>query len=208
MTSAIDNTKPVAGNPTTASVRTNFTIARDEISALQAARVIRISSINDSIEVFQQCVTNNTPQVIDFTEVTYNSPSGSFTFDDSNNEIVFNEIGWYQISLSFHAVRKTAGGGDSIFAIHSQTKAPAGSFANFPGSARYLSFPGSLANERKFFSFSYIAPVTEVGLRLRWLQTCSDVTKQVGIVSYPAVSPLPSASAITFSAHKIGVGYP
>lgn len=35
MTSAIDNTKPVAGNPTTASVRTNFTIARDEISALQ-----------------------------------------------------------------------------------------------------------------------------------------------------------------------------
>lgn len=35
MTSAIDNTKPVAGNPTTASVRANFTAARDEISALQ-----------------------------------------------------------------------------------------------------------------------------------------------------------------------------
>lgn len=35
MTSAIDDTKPVAGNPTTASVRNNFSLAKDEISALQ-----------------------------------------------------------------------------------------------------------------------------------------------------------------------------
>lgn len=37
MASAIDATKPVAVNPTTASVRDNFATARDEISALQAA---------------------------------------------------------------------------------------------------------------------------------------------------------------------------
>lgn len=35
MTSAIDDTKPVSGNPTTASVRSNFSVAKNEISALQ-----------------------------------------------------------------------------------------------------------------------------------------------------------------------------
>jgi len=35
MTSAIDPTKPVFGNPTTESVRDNFQIAADEITALQ-----------------------------------------------------------------------------------------------------------------------------------------------------------------------------
>lgn len=37
MTSSIDITKPVAGTPTTASVRTNFATAKNEIEALQAA---------------------------------------------------------------------------------------------------------------------------------------------------------------------------
>jgi len=37
MTSAIDATKPVTGNPTTQSVRDQFATARDEITALQAA---------------------------------------------------------------------------------------------------------------------------------------------------------------------------
>lgn len=36
MTSAIDPTKPTTGNATTASVRTNFQSAKDEIEALQA----------------------------------------------------------------------------------------------------------------------------------------------------------------------------
>lgn len=35
MTSAIDVTKPVSINPTTASVRSNFSIAKTEIEALQ-----------------------------------------------------------------------------------------------------------------------------------------------------------------------------
>jgi hypothetical protein len=37
MPSAIDATLPVAGTPTTASVRNNFSIAKSEITALQAA---------------------------------------------------------------------------------------------------------------------------------------------------------------------------
>lgn len=36
MASTIDATKPIAGNPTTASVRDNFTAAKSEIEALQA----------------------------------------------------------------------------------------------------------------------------------------------------------------------------
>jgi hypothetical protein len=35
MTSQIDPTVPVFGTPTTASIRNNFLIARDEISAIQ-----------------------------------------------------------------------------------------------------------------------------------------------------------------------------
>jgi hypothetical protein len=39
MTSAIDASKPVAGNPTTQSVRDNFATAKSEITALQAVTV-------------------------------------------------------------------------------------------------------------------------------------------------------------------------
>ena len=42
MTSAIDPTVPVAGSPTTASVRANFLTAKNEITALQAATAITI----------------------------------------------------------------------------------------------------------------------------------------------------------------------
>lgn len=40
MASAIDATKPVAGTPTTASVRANFAAAKSEIEALQAEAVL------------------------------------------------------------------------------------------------------------------------------------------------------------------------
>jgi hypothetical protein len=41
MASAIDITKPVAGNPLTATVRANFTAAASEITALQAAQALK-----------------------------------------------------------------------------------------------------------------------------------------------------------------------
>ena len=40
MTSSIDASKPISGNPTTLSVRSNFSAAKSEIEALQAADVV------------------------------------------------------------------------------------------------------------------------------------------------------------------------
>src|SRR5215467_3393829 len=46
MPSNIDDTKPVQGNPTTQSMRANFTTARDEISALQTGQTTANTNIN------------------------------------------------------------------------------------------------------------------------------------------------------------------
>ena len=45
MTSAIDPSKPVAGNPTTQSVRDNFTASKSEIEALQATAISAVGTV-------------------------------------------------------------------------------------------------------------------------------------------------------------------
>ncbi|MGL4230126.1 MAG: hypothetical protein ACRCWJ_02060, partial [Casimicrobium sp.] len=46
MPSAIDPTKPITGNPTTASVRDNFAAAKSEIEALQASTDSLTTAVN------------------------------------------------------------------------------------------------------------------------------------------------------------------
>jgi hypothetical protein len=76
MTSAIDDTLPVTGNPTTASVRGNFTTAKAEISALQA-----------DVETLQGqvAVTHPAPMII----------SASRAIDPTSNQsiLIYNDTG-------------------------------------------------------------------------------------------------------------------
>lgn len=202
MASSIDTAIPPFGNPTTAGVRNNFSAAKNEIEHLQTAHFIRVQHVSESIEVFQQCAVSNVPQVIEFNQELFNNGS-VFTFDDPNNEIVIGETGWYGAMISYHVVRKVATGAVD-FHIHSQLKTPSGSFTNFPGSLRSVTMPGSVANEKYFHTVAFISQITVAGTRLRWMQTTSDATKEVGIVTYPAAGSLPGAAGVSLSVWRIG----
>lgn len=206
MASNIDPLIPPFGNATTAGVRANFASAKTEIEDLQLARVLRLTSEDIALEIFQQCAVNNTKQKITFNGVSFINPNSAatFEFDIPNNEIVFNEAGWYDVSMNMHIVRKVGGSGLADWNVFSETKLPAGAFVAFPESRRVITFPADSVNYKRFIGFSVIAPVTEAGTRLRLMQECNDVTKQVGIIAYPAVGDMPSAAGITLSISRIG----
>jgi hypothetical protein len=206
MSSAIDATKPVTGTPTTQSVRDNFAAAKAEIEALQSAKVWRVLSVNESISITQYCAVANTPQVIAFNTELYKNPNDNtvYEFDSINSEFIFKEAGWYDCSLIVQGIRQTSGAPVIDWTIHAQLKVPAGSFANFNASSRKKTFDGGSAAFKEFFSLSFVAKIEEAGTRLRWMQTATDATKDTGIVSYPAASPLPSTAGATFSVEKIG----
>lgn len=205
MTSAINSNYPVTGTPTTQSVRDNFAAAKSEISSLQLARVIRVASVNESTEVFQACAVNNTPQVIVFNQITFVNPSDltCLEFDTVNNELIYKEAGWYQVDISAHVIRKTAGA-TVDWNIHSQFKEPSGSFANFTGGLRSMTLDGSVDNQKQPFSTSFIAKVTVPNTRFRLMQTCTDVTKNCGVIGSAAAAPLPSSAGIVWNTFKIG----
>ena len=207
MSSNIDATKPVTGSPTTQSVRDNFLIAKNEISDLQLVRAFRLTSVNESAELFQACNVNNTPQVVLFNQETYiqTSDESSFEFDSVNNEIIYKEAGWYNAEISCHVVRKVAGASLATWTIHTQVKKPSvGSFVNFTAGARQFTFDGTIANYKQFLSFATLVKIEEANSRVRLMQTCDDVTKSVGIIGYAAVPPLPSTAGITWSSSRLG----
>lgn len=205
MTSAIDATKPVTGEPTTQSVRDNFTAAKSEISYLQTPRLLRAANVAPTTEIFQPCVTNNTPQVIEFNQETFKAPSDTsvFEWDSVNNEFVFSEAGWYQSSISLQLVRKVNSGSDANWALHSQLKVPAGSFTNFAHSLRQRTLAAGTANVNVTMTVAFVSKIDVAGTRLRWMQTCTDVTRNVGVVSSAPVGVLPGAPGVVFSVHKI-----
>ena len=206
MASNIDATKPATGAATTQSVRDNFLTAKNEISDLQLERLLRLESGNESTELFQQCAVSNTPQVVQFSAVRFINPNStaSFEFDSVNNEIVFNETGWYHVDLSLHVTRKTAGAGAADWSIFAQLKVPSGSFTNFQASRRVRTFDGTTADFKAFFQIGFVSKIEEAGTRLRWMQSCSDASKTVGIIGYPAAAPLPSSAGATFSIFRMG----
>lgn len=207
MASNIDATKPTTGTAATQSVRDNFLTAKNEISDLQQVRMIRLSSTDDVSSIFQQCAVNNVPQVVSFNQTTFNYPAGNaaFEFDSVNNEVIFKETGIYDVSVSLHVVRQVAGAGTADWSIHSQLKTPSGGvFTNFPSSLRLATFDGTVANFKRFVGISFKSVVTEANTRIRWMQSCTDVSKTVGIISYPAAGALPAAAGVIFSMHRIG----
>lgn len=206
MTSLIDPTKPIAGNPTTASVRDNFNTAKTEITSLQLSRILRIANVAPTIEIFQQIASNDTLQVIQFNSTTFRNPDDNtvYEFDGVNNEIIFHETGWYEASVSLHVDRKVASGADATFHIWSQLKTPGGSFSNFPDSLRSRTLPSTSAVSRNFSTIAFISKIMVADSRLRWVQATNDATKQIGVVSYPPVGIYPGAPGIIFSVQKLG----
>lgn len=221
MASNIDPSVPVFGNATTASVRQNFAHAKSEIEALQTgklnataqadidalevAHVFRLASVHETVGVFQQCAANDVGQVVQFNTELFNNPADSFEWDILNNEIIIKKAGWYNWNLSFHVVRKIATGAVD-WTLWTQIKEPpAGAFSNFPASARRLTLQPDEANSKSFQSLSFNVHTPVANTRIRFLQACTDVTKQVGIITYPAAGAYPSVAGLMLSIHRIGL---
>lgn len=206
MTSLIDATKPIAGNPTTQSVRDNFAAAKSEIEELQLVHAIRLAHVATTVEIFQQCATDNTLQVVQFNQVTFRNPDDNtrFEFDSGNNEIIIHETGWYNFSVSVHIDRKTTSGADSTWNFWTQLKPPLGSFSDFPDSLRKVTMQASAAVANRFVGFSVISRTTIADSRLRLVQAASDASRQLGVASYPPTGIYPGAPGIIVSLEKIG----
>lgn len=206
MTSAIDPSKPISGNPTTQSVRDNFLAAKNEIDDLQLSKILRLSHAAPTTEIFQQITASDTLQVIQFNQQTFLNPNDTsvYEWDSVNNEIIFHQTGWYAASVSIHVDRKIASGADATFHIWSQLKVPAGSFSNFPDSLRSRTIPATSAVSRNFSTIAFVSKIMVADSRLRWVQATNDATKQIGIVSYPPTGIYPGAPGIIFSVEKLG----
>lgn len=221
MASNINADLPAFGNATTASVRQNFAHAKSEIEALQTgklnasaqadidalevAHVFRLASVHETVEVFQQCATNDVGQVVQFNTELFNNPADSFEWDILNNEIIIKKAGWYNWNLSFHVVRKIATGAVD-WTLWTQVKEPpASSFSNFPASSRRLTLQPDEANSKAFQSLSFNVHTPVANTRIRFMQACTDVTKQVGIITYPAAGGYPSVAGLMLSIHRIGL---
>jgi hypothetical protein len=206
MTSTIDATKPITGNPTTQSVRDNFASAKAEIESLQLARVFRLAHVAPTVEIFQQCAVNDVAQVIQFNQQTFKNPNDNsvYELDVANHEIIFHQTGWYSFSVSIHIDRKSTSGADATWAAWSQLKLPAGAFTDFPDSLRKRTMAASAAIQSQFVGLTTISRITVADSRLRIVQACSDVSKQIGVVSYPPVGVYPSAPGIIMCLDKLG----
>lgn len=206
MTSLIDVTKPIAGNPTTQSVRDNFAAAKNEIESLQLARTLRLAHVATTVEIFQQVASDNTLQVIQFNQTTFKNPNDNtiFEFDAGNNEIILHETGWYNFSVSVHIDRKTTSGADATWSFWTQLKPPLGSFSDFPDSLRKVTLQASAGITNRFVGFSIVSRSTVADSRLRLVQAASDATRQLGVVSYPPTGIYPGAPGIIVSLQKIG----
>lgn len=179
--------------------------AQADIDALEVAHVFRLASIHETLEVFQQCATNDVGQVVQFNTQLFNNPADSFEWDILNNEIIIKKAGWYNWSLGFHVVRKIATGAVD-WTIWTQVKEPpALSFSNFPASSRRLTLLPDEANSKSFKSLSFNVRTPVANTRIRFMQACTDVTKQVGIIAYPAVGNYPSLAGLMLSIHRIGL---
>lgn len=218
MASNINPAFPVFGSPTTASVRTNFQHAKEEIEALQTGKLaataqaeinalktpslITLVGSNDVSEIFQQCLINDTLQVVQFTAETLNNKAAQYSWDIASHEIVFITPGFYSLSLAFHVGRKIATGA-ADWTLWAQSKEPpSSSYVNVPGAARRISTPLE-ANSKIPGALVFNTKITVANTRIRFVQACSDVTKQVGVISYPAAGIYPAVGTL-LSVHKIG----
>ena len=202
MASDINVAIPPLGNPTTSGVRNNFSAAKSEIEELQTSRCIRLQHVSESVEVFQQCAVSDTQQIIQFNQELFNN-GGVFMYDNLLHEVTIMEPGYYCVLVNFQVVRKLTGT-LADFIIHAELKPPAGSFTDFPGSARIMSISGAEANYKNWRAYTVMTRIPEAGYKVRWLQSTNDASKQIGIVSYPPSGGGPSAAGIVFTAFKVG----
>jgi hypothetical protein len=107
--------------------------------------------------------------------------------------------------MNVQIVRKI-GTADLDWSIWIQTKLPSGSWTNFPGSRRIVTLPADLANAKLPISFGNDNKVTVAGTQVRFMQACSNVTKDVGIISYATTGSYPGAAGVILNLHRVGDG--
>lgn len=203
MPSDINPLYPAFGAATTTSVRQNFSAAKSEIEDLQLGKILRIASVSESVEVFQQCAVNDVGQVIEFNQLSFDSSGGVFGYDSVSNAVVIATPSAYSWQLNAQIVRKV-GTLDVDWSVWIQTLLPGGTWTNYAGSRKIVTLPADFANSKVPVSFGNDVLITVAGTKIRFMQACTNVTKQCGIVSYPPSGNYPSTSGVILNLHRLG----
>jgi hypothetical protein len=203
MQSAINAANPTHGAATTASVRANFAAAKSEIEDLGTAKLLRIAYSSETVESFQRCGTNDVGQVVEFNQTAIDTASGIFTFDAPNHAVTILQPCVYAWKMAVQIVRKI-GTSDLDWSIWIQTKVPGGDWTNYPGSRKILTLPADMANAKVPVAFGNDNRVTVAGTQVRFLQACTNVSKDVGIITYAATGNYPGAAGAILNLHRVG----
>lgn len=149
---------------------------------------------------FQLCLTNDTPQAIAFSGLTLTEPANIVTLNNALGEFTFLEdVGNADVSISIQVSRGIGGGGSVLWGVYFQVWDGISAWLDVPDSTRYLSFDKESAGELQNLSFVARTGSILAGSIYRVVQICSDVTKDVGIISAKPFTNAPLSAGIVLS---------
>lgn len=199
----------------------------DMPSALEAGKMIRVNQLGsayvlDLIPTFsgdsartsyltttsspiKQIITaNDTPQTISFTSVDV--PSDSISVNTSLGEFTFL-VGINAVfTVSAQVIREIGAAGIANWVMFADISTDNGlTWAPLSGSARRVSFASQSANEYRSVDFTASAAIA-AGTKLRFRHATNDASKQIGIISAPAIGGTPSSAGFMASFFSVKRG--
>lgn len=149
---------------------------------------------------YQLCLVDDVAQPIVFTGITLEDPSNLVTLNGTLGEFTFLEtIKNADVSVAAQVIRLQGGGGQALWGVYFQVWDGVSAWIDVPDSTRYLSFDKESEDELQ--NLSYVARTGNIvaGTIYRIMQICSDVSKDVGIVSSKPFTTAPISAGMVLS---------
>lgn len=155
----------------------------------------------DSNPLKQTLQANDTPETLilntldlSSAHLTVDLPTGVFTLLEDEDVMA---------TISAQVIRETGGAGLVNWVMFVETSVDNGStWVPLPGSARRVSFASQEANEHRFVDFT--APVAATaGTKFRFRHATNDASKQVSVVSEPALNGAPTSAGLIVGFYSV-----
>lgn len=146
---------------------------------------------------YQVCVGNDVANVITFSDITVPDPRISLSL--GTGVITFNEyFKDIDLTISFQVYRQLTGGITTWgFAI--ETLVEGVGWVAIPDSTKYLTIQSQDANIIKTVTYSVSSRFIEDGSQFRFVQACSDASKNIGLISERPLTSLPEGAGASVS---------
>lgn len=155
----------------------------------------------DANPLKQTLQANDAPETLILN--TLDLPSSHLTVDLGAGVFTFIEDEDVMATISAQVIREVGGSGLVNWVMFVETSIDNGAtWVPLPGSARRVSFTSQEANEHRFVDFT--APVTATaGTKFRFRHTTNDATKQVSVVSEPALNGAPTSAGLIVGFYSV-----